>query len=103
MGECLHCGRSFYGHSRSTCSESCRKARRAHLARLSRRKLLENPCLLSASNSERGLEPVTRRDRQKILDGFFTEVLTLEDEVALVFSEASMMARGIQIKEHNLI
>jgi hypothetical protein len=73
------------------CSEPCRRIRRTHLTKLNRIRVEADPNLSSRRKQERGLEQVSRRDRQKILESFFTEVLTLEEEVKLIFSEASLM------------
>lgn len=100
MPRCSICHASYPQPPRSreklTCSPKCAQQRKQALKRSNRVPVLNQYDKLGMTATEacQTLEPVSRRDFQKIMDGFFNMVLTPAEEVQLIFSEASQLGRS---------
>jgi hypothetical protein len=89
------------GNRKYTCSRHCSRERNLAIARQNRVYTANEYDKLGmrAVEAVKGLEPVSRRKRSIIMGSFLGEVMTLEDEVAMVFSEASLLGRGVPYRE----
>jgi len=109
MNTCSIC-QSAYEQPRNareklTCSPSCAQIRKRQL-KLEREGIVLNEydkLGMTATEACQTLEPVSRREYQKIMDGFFSMVLTPAEEVSLIFSEASKLGSSGRCRKEALL
>lgn len=109
MPECTVCQTPFVvsktAKHKLTCSPECAGIRKKTLQRENRKYVLNqyDRMGLTALEACQTLEPVTRRQYTIIMENFLGNLMSLEDEVAMVFAEASTWGRGMQIREESLL
>lgn len=109
MPECTVCQTPFVvsetAKHKLTCRPECAAIRKKALQRENRQYTLNqyDRMGLTALEACQTLEPVTRRQYTTIMENFLGRVMSLEDEVAMVFAEASTWGRGVHIREESLL
>jgi ribosomal protein L13E len=109
MNTCDICGASFpqpkNARHKITCSPQCYQIRKKELGRKRNGITLNeyDKLGLKAVEAVKGLEPVSRRKRSIIMENFLGNLMSLEDEAAMVFAEASTWGRGIQVGKEGLL
>lgn len=109
MSQCQVCRRPFQpsipSRGRICCGPECARKRKRELAR--RREGVHYNAYdlmgLTAVEATQTLKPVSRREYQKIMESFFNMVLTPEEEVQLIFAEASRLGSGVRMKGGSLL